>query len=395
MRTIPDPDTFAGVGQAKSIDSESLARLRSAIEQAPFHPEGWRFALHSLAEATGSPRTQILALGQRHMAFNWVNTTPDDFESIIREIDTYRPDANYRIAAMGKPMELTWEPHYDAVRAVHTDERYLEMARRYDFELGAQMVLSQKPGLFFGVAIMRSEREGRTSEHERGILAQVAPTILSAIRTQESIEHAGAKLLHGSLEAMDTAAILLDGLGKTTFVSPAAQRLLGPETLQISGGALHAQRPEFDRQLGRRIGQALAGEDPGPADLWIRTGKGLMLVDARPLPHGDWHLGLSARVIVSLRPLLPSRMGSDHAENAKKVARMGRQLGQAMGLTDTEGEVAALLAQGLSRKDIAALRQVSPQTVNSQLRTIFLKCEVNREGELVAIARSILDAIGS
>lgn len=395
MRTIPDPDTFAGVGQKKCIDSESLAHLRSAIEQAPFHPEGWRHALYSLAEATGSPRAQILALGERHLAFNWVNKTPDDFETVIQDIDAYRPDANYRIAAMGKPMELTWEDHYDAVRVNHTDERYLEMARRYDFELGAQMVLSQKPGLFFGVAIMRSEREGRTTEHERAILAQVAPTILAAIRTQESIEHAGAKLLHGALEAMDTAAILLDGLGKTTFVSPAAQRLLGPETLQVSGGALHAQRPEFDRQLGRKIGKALAGEDPGPADLWIRTGKGLMLVDARPLPHGDWHLGLSARVIVSLRPLRPSGMGHDPAENAKKVGHMGKQLGQAMGLTKTEGEVAALLAQGLSRKDIAALRQVSPQTVNSQLRTIFLKCEVNREGELVAIARSILDAIGS
>lgn len=375
------------------MDSDSLARLRSAIEQAPFDPGGWHNALRELSQATGSRHAQLLALGKRHLAFNWITDAPDEFEKLTRSIDVYRPEVNYRIAAMGAPMEVTWEDHYDAVRARHTDESYLELARRFGIEHGAQIVLSQKPGVFFGVALMRGESEGRTNEAERAVLAQIAPDILSAIRIQESIEHAGANLLHGSLESLDTAAILLDGLGRATFVSPAAQRLLGPETLQVTSGAVRATRPDIDHALCKRIADTIEGCDPGPADLWIRYKGGLILVDVRPLPRNEWHLGMSAVAILTLRPLLSPALSGKLAGDEKNMLRMAAQLASALALTHSEGEVTTLLAHGLSRKDIAALRNVSPQTVNSQLRTIFLKCEVNRESELVAIARSILDVI--
>jgi len=50
-----------------------------------------------------------------------------------------------------------------------------------------------------------------------------------------------------------------------------------------------------------------------------------------------------------------------------------------------------LLAQGHSRKTVAQMRGVSVQTVVAQLRTIFQKCGVNREAELVAIARTVIE----
>ncbi|MBT0670379.1 helix-turn-helix transcriptional regulator [Novosphingobium profundi] len=326
---------------------------------------------------------------------NWLNDAPEDFQAESSRIEIYRPDVNYRIAALRAPMEITWEAHYDVARKAHTDEAYLELARKYGFEHGAQVVLAQKPGLFFGLALMRSPSEGRTGTSEHETLARIAPDILSAIRVQESIEQAGASLLHGALETMETAAILLDSLGRVTHVTPAAQRLLGPETLQLNGRAVRSNRPYIDRALGIRIGQALSGDDPGPADLWIRTGSGLLLVDVRPLPRGNWHLGTNGAAIVTLRPLLTPRVRAEDVADEKNFAIMAGKLATALALTHSEAEVTTLLAHGLSRKEIAALRHVSPQTVNTQLRMIFLKCEVNRESELVAIARSILDAIGS
>ncbi len=368
-------------------------RLRGVIERAPFDPEGWDTALREVARATGSNRAQLLALGERHVPFNWINDAPPEFLAQLGDVDLYRPEVNYRIAAIQAPMEVTWEAHYDQILARHTDERYRELTRHYEFEHGAQVVLSQTPGSFFGLAVMHGAAEGRTTEAQRAALAQLAPSLLSAIRLQESIEHTGAHLLHGSLEALESAAILLDGYGRASFVSPAAHALLGPDTLQVSAQIVRAARSEVDRALGQRIAEALAGRDPGPANLWIRHKGGLLLVDVRPLPRGRWDLGLSAAAILTLRPLQPGANANLVAKDSKAMARMASQLASALGLTQTEGEVTTLLAHGLSRKEIAALRHVSPQTVNSQLRTIFLKCEVNRESELVAIARSVLEVL--
>ncbi|MCJ2184707.1 helix-turn-helix transcriptional regulator, partial [Novosphingobium sp. 1949] len=137
----------------------------------------------------------------------------------------------------------------------------------------------------------------------------------------------------------------------------------------------------------------LSGLDPGPADLWLRHPGGYLLIDVRPLPLPPWQLGLGARAILTLRPLLAHAGQSPQAIDTASAEAMGAKLATALDLTLTEGVVTALIAHGLSRRDIAILRSVSPQTVNSQLRTIFVKCAVNRESELAAIARAILEAV--
>ncbi|MCJ2184920.1 helix-turn-helix transcriptional regulator, partial [Novosphingobium sp. 1949] len=212
--------------------------LRALIERAPFEGGGWNTALRAIAHATGSSRTQLIALGERHITFDWVSDVPEGFVAAASRIEIFQPDVNYRIAATAAPMEVTWEAHYDAVRARHTDEGYLDLARTFDFEHGAQIVLARQPGTFFGLAILRGDEEGRTSEDERAVFRQLAPYVLSAVRVQESIEHAGSHLLHGSLEAMGTAAILLDAQARACFVSPRAEALLGPDTLQVHAGAV-------------------------------------------------------------------------------------------------------------------------------------------------------------
>jgi DNA-binding CsgD family transcriptional regulator len=68
-----------------------------------------------------------------------------------------------------------------------------------------------------------------------------------------------------------------------------------------------------------------------------------------------------------------------------------RRLAEALHLTTAEAEVVMLLAQGHSRQTVAQMRKVSVQTVVAQLRTIFQKCGVNREAELVAIARTVIE----
>ncbi|QSR16527.1 helix-turn-helix transcriptional regulator [Novosphingobium sp. KA1] len=358
--------------------AEGIADL---FARAPFEEGGWDAALKALADATGSTRSQLLALGERHAAFNWVTDAegiPDYFDEFLA-IDGFNPQVNYRVAATRMPFEVTWEDHYDAIRKAHTDEAYLDYVRRNDAEFGAQVVLSQRPGVFFGLAILRGQGVGRSNEAQRAVLAEAAPAVLAAIRMQDAIEHQGIELLRGSLDAIRSAAILLDGIGKVCGVTAAAQALLGPDSLQIRAATLHATRPDVDRELQARIGRALAGREDGAADLWLRSADAPLLLDVRSLPRQDWSFGTAPRAIVTLRtPLRPTAQQSAH-------------LATALGLTLAEGEVVSLLVQGHSRQAVANLRGVSVQTVISQLRTIFQKCGVNREAVLVSMAREVIE----
>lgn len=357
-------------------ESEVVADL---FAKAPFEEGGWDTALKALRDITGSSRAQLLALGNRFRSFNWATDCPPEYEDEFIAAGGLRRDVNYRVGATRAPMELTWEAHYDEVRQNGTDEAYLDHVRKYDAEFGAQIVLSQRPGVFFGLAVLHGRQENRTTEAQRAKLKAVAPGVLAAIRMQDAIEHQGIALLRGSLEAFHSPAILLDALGKVCDATESARTLLGPGTLQIRESVLRAPRPDLDRLLQARIAAALAGAVDGPSDLWLRSDSGLLLVDVRTLPRLDWSFGFAPRVIVTLRaPLGPAQA-------------QARTIGTALGLTLAEAEVVALLAHGHSRQQVANLRGVSVQTVISQLRTIFQKCGVNREAELVALARAVME----
>lgn len=357
-----------------------ISGVAEAFAAAPFQVNGWDSALKLMASATGSARGQLLAMGDRHLNFNWCTDVDEAYYSDFAAIEGYRADVNWRIAAMGKPFEVTHEAHYDVARAVSTNEAYLDHARRFDAEFGAQVVLTDRPDRFFGIASLHSASDGRTSEADRRALLAAAPHVVFAVRAQIAIEHQGVELLRGSLAAVRVAAILLDACGRFCALTPAAEAVLASGAFRCVQGLLAAAAPAYDRALQARIAAALAQRTPPASDLWVRAGGQCVLVEAFALPRGDWSFGFAPAVVVTFRAPVP--IGRDDAARLAATLR----------LTPAEGEVVALLASGLSRTAIAAARGTSVATVISQLRAIFGKCDVGREAELVALAAAILGA---
>jgi DNA-binding CsgD family transcriptional regulator len=370
---LPTPGRSRG---DRSIRVEDVGAL---FARAPFEESGWDRALKALAGATGSSRAQLLALGERHTLFNWVTDVQEGYAEEFIAIEGHRPEVNYRVAASRGPFELVWEKHYDEVRAAATNDAYIEHIRRWDAEHGAQVILADQPEVSFGLAALHSESDGRTTEEDRQALLTAAPQVMAAIRLQRAIEHQGADLLRGSLEVLRTAAILIDAVGRVCAVTGPAHELLGPDTLQIRAGVLRMVRPDLDRALQMRIGLALATRQAMPSETWLQSPRGPLLVEICALPGQDWNFGFEPRVLVTLKA--PLALSGDQ----------GARLSAALGLTRAEGEIVALLAQGHSRREIARMRGVSDQTVASQLRTIFQKAGVNREAELVSIARAVVE----
>lgn len=355
--------------------------MGALFARAPFEQAGWDTALKALASATGSSRAQLIAIGEHHTLFNWVTDLDGGYLEDFLSIEGHRPDVNYRVAA-ARGREVVWEHHYDQVRAISTNEAYLEHVRRWDAEHGAQLVLADEPQGFFGLAALHSASDGRTTEDDRQMLSDMAPHVMAAIRLQRALEHQGADLLRGSLDALRTAAVLLDATGRVRSVTKAAERLLASDTLQVRGGLLRAARADIDRTLQLRISMTLASHHATPPEMWLQSAHGPLLVEVCALPRQDWNFGFAPSVIVTLKAPLGF------------TGEQASRLSAALELTRAEGEIVALLAQGHSRQDVATMRGVSAQTVSSQLRTIFQKAGVNREAELVSIARAVVEMAG-
>ncbi|MFC0206390.1 helix-turn-helix transcriptional regulator [Novosphingobium soli] len=353
--------------------------LGALFARAPFEQGGWDVALKALASATGSSRAQLIALGEGHTLFNWVTDVDEGYVEDFLEIGGHRPDVNYRVAAARGPFELAWEQHYDAICSAGPNEAYMEHVRRWDAQHGVQTALADEPRAFFGLAALHSASDGRTTEAQRATFGRVAPQVLAAIRTQRAIEHKGTELLLGSLDSLRTAAVLLDGTGRVRSVTPAAEGLLAPETLQVRRGMLHATRPDLDRRLQVAVGLALASRRAMPTELWLQSPQGPLLLEICALPRHEWNFGFAPSAIVTLKAPLGT------------AGDQGPRISAALELTRAEGEIVALLAQGHSRQEIARMRGVSAQTVASQLRTVFQKAGVNREAELVSIARGVIE----
>ena len=73
---------------------------------------------------------------------------------------------------------------------------------------------------------------------------------------------------------------------------------------------------------------------------------------------------------------------SEPPERARRAAELDWP-GRAEGLTDREAEILALITQGKSNAEVAALTYLSPNTVKSYIRTIYRKIEVGSRTQAV------------
>lgn len=334
--------------------------------------------MRSLANATGSSRGHLLALNHRHARFNWLTDAPPGYGQMFVDIEAYRPEVNYRVAAIAPPMTVAFEHDYAIARQkTGTNELYLDHARELEAEFGCQAVLMQSDQSMIGLAMLHGQSDGETTIEQRDVFGRALPHVMAAVRLQNAMDHQGAELLRGSLDTLRTAAVLIDGAGRVCARTERAEMVLSGGLFAIVDERLHAAHGAFDKRFQSALGAALAMLPPPAQDLWVPQASPPMLVEINALPIRPWSLSFAPAAIITFR----SPVRSDLLD--------GALLAEALGLTRAEGDVAAMVATGHKRQAIAEARQTSVQTVTAQLRSIFQKCGVRREAELVAIALQV------
>jgi DNA-binding CsgD family transcriptional regulator len=233
---------------------------------------------------------------------------------------------------------------------------------------GMAASIGEGPGLVF---VTRPERQADFTQRDEARLALLLRQLGRALALGQRI--ATERLPAVALDSMALPALIVAADGGLLHANPAATALLARRGVPASrfGQALPdlANRP--------RLLALIAATDAGtggqlredPAD-----GAGPLLLQVAPLSRQLLPVGMHVpprqAVLVTLRDLAPPSL------------RAGA-ISEAMGLSRAEGEVAALLAEGLSGTDVARRRRVSEETVRSQISAIQVKVGVANLRELL------------
>lgn len=182
-----------------------------------------------------------------------------------------------------------------------------------------------------------------------------------------------------ALDAVDAGAIIVDHAGRVLRMNTRGEDLCG-SALTICGGIMRPRcagaRAGFERMV-LHAASPHATQDLdfiNAVPLPREVGRPL-LAEAIPLKGAAEDVFQQAKAIVIL---------TDPDERTSVVARIVR-MAQAFGMTRSETRVAARLVHGDAIPDIAEALAISPGTVRTHLKSLFLKTGTHRQAELAAL----------
>lgn len=361
------------------LEIDSLNRAIDSVFDAVVEPDLWRRALMQLADATNSYSINIMPMSNRS---NMNGMSTDTLE-----------ETRYRYFERGWH-QADW--HLNAIplllqNGIVRDVEYTppEVFRRHPFfrfcaeqKLGHSCIVEWHldPADRLGMAFHRKNGEDSFDDASVRVLSIVRQRFLGVGRIMNSLAESKTRGMSLGLELAGTPAIFFNRLGRVTHVNAAAEKLLGIE-LQVFRGELRAAgRAETDA-IHARV-KALAsldwrGLEVGSEPISIaRNG-------APPILLRFQHLGGSMPDIFSYAE------GVALLEVPKQVDVIRQRRKQALrrrfGLSPQEIDIAILLSEGRSLREIADGAKRSYETVRTQLKSIFFKTGTSRQVELVSV----------
>jgi DNA-binding CsgD family transcriptional regulator/GAF domain-containing protein len=366
-------------------DEDQWLSLIDSFGAAALDADSWQEALARLAAATGSRAGQLVGFGAAAPAsFNWIaDPEPGWVEELIASGgNDARVNPRMRMGLQVPCLKVITDADVVSKEARRRSSFYAKLLPRLGIPFIGATTLVREREMVVGLAVLRTHRQGELDRGQRAVLESVAPHVRTAVRTQMALEHQGAALLAGAMHALSLSVFVCDRSGAVRSMTAAAEALLDEGPLGLRQGQLQAGHPVQTRALTEAIDSAAASlQKPGaPLASTVLVGNRaarLLALDVVPLPRRAYNFGFEPRVMVVART------------TQENPSRSRQLLQAAYRLTGAESEIALSLATGQSPEAIAAARGASLATVRVQMRAIYSKLSVRRQGELVALINQL------
>ncbi|MFN4297880.1 MAG: helix-turn-helix transcriptional regulator [Brevundimonas sp.] len=355
-------------------DDAQFEALAAMMRRAALGEVSWESVMAAISAACDATSANLAGVDQGMLQFIHTNDLdPAMFEELGTTIQSETDNPRLMLTSRGGVMQVVEGVDFGSDVMTRRFPVFGEVCRKYDVGFGVQMCLEREAGRVVGLALLRGRRAEHGSPDDARTFKALAPQVLEAVKLARMIEDQGVALARNSLEAVRSAAFLCDGWGRVRGLTPAAEALVeadGP--LLLKDGRLTARGDSATQALAEAVYRATRNPLEPLKTLVVQGLDGLRwAVDVAPLPTVEHSLGFAPSVIVIVR------QRKAHAD-AALIASL-------LGLTAAEASVAAALAGGASREDIALARGVSVQTIKHQVKQIFAKTGVTRESELIVL----------
>ncbi|HWO93515.1 MAG TPA: LuxR C-terminal-related transcriptional regulator [Dehalococcoidia bacterium] len=245
----------------------------------------------------------------------------------------------------------------------------LDLYQQFFCRIGAEdqigFALPAPPPLVVGIALNRERRD--FPERDR-MLLNLARPYLALLHDRIQLHGWAAGMVDGLQRGDDrwgSAVILLGRRGEMEFRNAAAARLLDAYFSGAGGPATALPRELAHWVAGQRAVSARRFESPPPAEPLVRLREGKRLV---------------VRYAPALRPNEREVLLLEETPEAALAASPLMELG----LTEREGQIAVILASGMTNAEIGSALGISEKTVRTHLERIYEKLRVANRAAAVA-----------
>ena len=269
-------------------------------------------------------------------------------------------------------------------RELKTSRTYNEHLPRASSQNSLNVRLVAPDGSHTAWAILDPVTPGGWESAQLETVRHVLPHIRQFVRVRQALAAADAKAasLVSLLDSTRIGAIHLDRRGRIIDANTPAHRLLRQgDGLFDQDGFLRAKMAANDARLQILIGQALpafAGDTTTSGSTTVRRtpGRPRLSVHVCPLPVRQMDFGASrpAALVLLVDPASRPRISPQRLELA-------------LGLSPVEARVSALLAEGMTVRDIAATTGYQEGYVRWLLKQVYKKLGLSGQ---VALVRMVL-----
>ena len=271
---------------------------------------------------------------------------------------------------------------------LHTSRAYNEAIRRGQYQQGLNVRLAGPGGSPMTWSLADPIASEGWGSSQIAMVRRLTPHIRQFIRVRQALVRAQARdtTVTALLDNPRIGVIHLDRRGRILAANDRARGLLRHgEELSDADGVLQARAPDDQGRLARLVAEALptSGAVPVSGSMQLGRVSGLppFVVHIKPVgvPQPDYGARPVAALVLIVEPGRHPRLDS------ALVARTLR-------LTPAESQVAALLADGKTVRDIALATGRRESTIRSHVKHMFAKHGLSRQADLVRLVLSLASA---
>ncbi len=231
------------------------------------------------------------------------------------------------------------------------------------------------------LSLYRSASSGEFNSSDLYILRLIVPHVQRAFKLHFQLAELRARSegVEASLNMLSVGVVFLGASGEVLLMNRVAEEVFQRrDGLLVTRGEIGACLPsESTRLRAMTFGAAQTGSGRG-----LCAGGTMLISRDKQRP-----LSLTVAPLREFDPSLPQRPAavifiSDPDRSAELPADL---LSRSYGLTPAEARLATILFEGRSLKEAADLSGVTHNTAKSQLKSVFSKTQVQRQGQLIKL----------